>query len=183
MNTTYTPEQFAATGKANLKSLEGMANNAYASLEKLVELNLAASKALMSESFSGIKTVLGAKDPQEMIALQAGMFQPVAEKSVAYGRHVYAIATESSAEFTKAFETMVAEAQQGFGSLVDNLSKNAPAGSEAAAAFFKNTVAASRNAIESAKSSAKKAVDAVEANLTAAGDQVIKATATVYKKA
>ena len=183
MTTTYTPEQFTATSKANVKALETLTGNAFAGMEKLVELNIAASKAMLSESFGSIKAILGAKDPQEAMALQAAMFQPLAEKSVAYGRHVYAIATESSAEFSKAFEGKMAEAQNGFGTLVDSLAKNAPAGSETAVAFLKTTMAASQNAIESAKTSVNKAADAVHANLTAVSEQAIKATASTYKKA
>jgi hypothetical protein len=102
---------------------------------------------------------------------------------VAYGRHVYAIATESGAEFTKALEGKFAEVQQGFGTMVDNLSSNAPAGSEAVMALVKTTMAASQNAIDSAKTSAKKAADALQSNLTAVSDQAIKASASVYKKA
>ena len=183
MTNTFTPEQFAATSKANVKALEALTGNAFAGVEKLMELNLAASKAMLSESFGNIKSILGAKDPQEAMALQAAMFQPLAEKSVAYARHVTAIASESGAEFTKVFEAKFAEAQDGFGSLVDSLAKNAPAGSETAMAFLKTTMAASQNAIDSAKTSAKKAADAVQANLTAVSDQAIKATASAYKKA
>lgn len=179
MINTYTPEQFSATGKASLKAVEALTANAFAGMEKLMELNLAATKAMMTESFGSLKAVMGAKDPQEAFALQAAMFQPLAEKSVAYGRHVYAIASESSAEFTKSMEDKFAEAQKGFGALVGDLTKNAPAGSETAVAFFKSTMAASQNAIDSAK----KAADTVQANMTAVSEQAIKATAGAYKKA
>jgi phasin family protein len=183
MTNTFSTEQFAAASQANVKALETLAGNAFAGMEKLMDLNLAASKAMLSESFDGISAVLGAKDPQEALAIQASQVQPLAEKSVAYGRHVYAIATESSAEFSKALEGKFAEAQAGFSSLVDNLAKNAPAGSETAMAFFKTTMAASQNAIDSAKVSAKKAADAVQSNLTAVTEQAIKAGAGAYKKA
>jgi phasin family protein len=183
MTKTYTPEQFAATSKAGVEALQSATTHAFTSMEKLVELNLAASKAMMSESFASMKAVLGAKDPQEAMALQAAMFQPMAEKSVAYGRHVITIASESGAEFTKALEAKVAEGQAGFTTMVENIAKNAPAGSEASVAFFKNTMTASQNAIESAKASAKSAADAMQANMTAVSERAIKATAGAYKKA
>ena len=183
MTNTFTAEQFATTSKANIKALETLTGNAFGGMEKLLELNLAASKAMMSDSFGSIKAILGAKDPQEAMALQTAMFQPLAEKSVAYSRHVIAITTESGAEFTKALEVKMAETQDGFGSLVDSLAKNAPAGSETAVAFLKTTMAASQNAIASAKTSAKKAAEAVQANLTAVSDQAIKASTSAYKKA
>ncbi len=183
MTKTYTPEQFAATSKAGVAALENMTGNAFASMEKLVELNLAASKAMMTESFGNMKAVLAAKDPQQAMTLQTAMFQPMAENTVAYGRHVFAIATESSAEFTKAFESKIAESQAGFTALVENMAKNAPAGSEASVAFLKNTMAISQNAIESAKASAKSAADAMQANVTAVSERAIKTTAGAFKKA
>ena len=124
MTNTFTAEQFATTSKANIKALETLTGNAFGGMEKLLELNLAASKAMMSDSFGSIKAILGAKDPQEAMALHTAMFQPLAEKSVAYSRHVIAITTESGAEFAKAFEAKMAETQDGFGSLVDSLAKN-----------------------------------------------------------
>lgn len=182
MNKTFSPEQFAATSKAGVEALQAMTGSAFASIEKLFELNLAASKAMVSESFGNMQAVMAAKDPQEAMALQNAMFQPMAEKSVAYSRHVIAIATESGAEFTKAFEAKAAQAQADFAAMTENMAKNAPAGSEAAVAFFKTTMDASQNAIESAKASAKSAADAMQANMTAVSERAIKVAAGVGKK-
>ena len=71
-----TAEQFAATNKANLQALQGFTAQAFSGLEKLVELNLAASKAVMEESFGHAQAVLSAKDAKELLALQSGLVQP-----------------------------------------------------------------------------------------------------------
>lgn len=180
---TYTAEQFAATSKANVEALKGLTTQAYAGFEKLVELNLAASKALVGESFSHTQAVLAAKDAQQLLDLQAGAIQPLTEKSVAYGRHVYAIAADTGAEFTKAVEAELAKAQKAFAALVENVAKNAPAGSEPAVAAFKTALNAGQNAIETAQTSAKKAVEAVETNFTALANQAVSAATSVVKKA
>lgn len=180
--TNYTPEQLAASTKANVKAMEGFTTQAYSGFEKLVELNMAASKSMLAESFSQLQAVMGAKDPQEVMALQTAMAQPLAEKSVAYGRHVYAIATEAGADFTKAFEAKVAEAQGAFSSLVENMSKNAPAGSETFMAAFKSALQTSQNVIESAQSSAKKTVEMAESSFTTLANQAVSATTAASKK-
>lgn len=180
---TYTAEQFTATSKANLETLKGLTTQAYGGFEKLVELNLAASKALLGETFSHTQAVLGAKDAQQVLELQAGVYQPLTEKSVAYGRHVYAIAADTGAEFAKAIEAELAKTQQAFTALVENVAKNAPAGSESAVAVFKTALNAGQNAIESAQSSAKKAVEAAETNFTALANQAVTAAGNVAKKA
>ena len=68
-----TAEQVVAAQKANLETLFGLTQKAFEGVEKLVELNLAASRALLAESASQAQTVLNAKDPQEALALQSGL--------------------------------------------------------------------------------------------------------------
>lgn len=174
-----TAEQFTATNKANMQALEGLTTQAFSGIEKLVELNMTASKALLSESFRHIQSVLGAKDAQELLALQSGLLKPLAEKSAAYAQHVQTIVTGSGAEFIKAVEAKTAEVQKAFNGVVENLAKNAPTGSESAVAAFKNALTAGQNAVESAQTSAKKAVEVAQSNFTAVATQ----TADAVKKA
>ncbi|MDO8249828.1 MAG: phasin family protein [Rhodoferax sp.] len=177
---TYSAEQFIATNKANLQALEGFTTQAFAGVEKLVELNMAASKAALGESFSHVQAILGAKDAKDLLALQSGLIKPLTDKSAAYAQHVQTIVTDSGAEFTKAVEAKTAEAQKAFGGVLENLTKNAPAGSETAVAAFKNALTAGQNAFESAQTQAKKALETAQSNFTAsatqAADAVKKAT-------
>lgn len=177
MNTTI--EQLSTTSKANLQALEDLTTQAFASVEKLVELNLATSKSLLSESFNHVQAVLGAKDAQELQTLQAGLLQPLADKSAAYAQNVQTIVSDSGAEFTKAVEAKTAEAQKAFSGALENLTKNAPAGSEPAMAAFKNALTAGQNAVESAQASLKKALETAQSNFTSA----TSATAEAVKKA
>ena len=78
-----TPEQLVASQKANMETLYGLTAKAFEGMEKLVELNLQATKAALAESANHTQAVLSVKDAQELLALQAGMFQPLAEKAAA----------------------------------------------------------------------------------------------------
>jgi len=178
-----TADQFTATNKANLDAAQALSTKTFAGFEKMVELNLAAAKALMTESFSHVQSVLAAKDAQQAIALQSGLLAPVAEKAAAYGRHVYGIAVETSAEYTKAFEGKAAEGQKAFGQVMENMTKNAPAGTESAVAVLKSALASSQSAIESAQSAAKQALARAESNVSAVTEQALSAAAAVGKKA
>lgn len=177
MNTTA--EQFITTNTANLQALEGFTTQAFAGVEKLVELNLAASKAALGESFSHVQSMLGAKDVQQLIALQSALLKPLTEKSAAYAQHLQTIMTDSSADFSKAAEAKAAEAQKAFTGVVENMAKNAPAGTETAVAAFKTALTAGQNAIESAQASAKKVVEAAQANVKAATKQAVDAARKV----
>jgi len=170
-----TAEQFTVTNQANLQALQGFTTQAFAGLEKLVELNMAASKAMMEESFGHTQAVLAAKDPKELLALQAGLLKPLADKSSAYAQHVQAILTGSTAEFTKAVEAKTAEAQKAFVGVLDNMAKNAPAGSESAVAAFKSALTASQSALETAQVQAKKAMETAQTSFNAAATQAADA--------
>lgn len=175
-------EQVIATNKANLNNLFSLTNQAFAGVEKLVELNLTAARAAMSESADHAKAVLSVKDAQELLALQAGLIQPLAEKSAAYSRHIYDIASSTSADLSKAMEAKATEGQQAVLGYIDAALKNAPAGSESAVAFFKQAVTASNNAVESVQKAVKQATDLAETNLQAVTDTAVKATKTATKK-
>ena len=177
-----TVDQVAAAQKANLDVAYGLGAKAFAGVEKLVQLNVAAAKAALNESASHAQALLSAKDAQEVLALQTNAVQPLAEKAAAYGRHVYDIATNTGSEFTAAFEAKAAETQKTVLSYVDAAAKNAPAGSESAVAMFKSAIAASNNAMESVQKVVKQASEAAEANLQAVTSTAVNAAKTASKK-
>jgi phasin family protein len=170
-----TAEQFVAAHKANVETLFGLTNKAFEGVEKLVELNLQVAKAAMGEAAETTKAALSVKDAQELMALQAGLLQPAAEKAAAYSRHLYDIAAATSAEVSKVAEETAADAQKKFMGLVDTAVKNAPAGSENAVALVKSAVAAANNAYESIQKATKQATDVAEANFQAVSSSVVKA--------
>lgn len=177
-----TAEQVLASQKANVETLFGLTSKAFEGVEKLIELNLTASKAALADVSSHTQAALSVKDAQELLALQAGLFQPLAEKTASYSRHLYDIAAGTGAEFGKAFEGKSAEFQKAFAGTIDNIAKNAPAGSETAVAVMKSAVAAANNAFESVQKAVKQASDVAEANFTTMATQAVNASKTVAKK-
>ncbi len=175
---TLTQEQLLASHKANLETLFGLTQKAFEGVEKLVELNVAASRTALNEASSHTQAVLSAKDVQQLLALQASQFQPLAEKAVAYSRHLYNIASGTGAEFGKAVEAQAAEIQRNFGNFVDTATQNAPAGTETSVAVFKSAVSAANNAFESVQKAVKQASDVAEANFSALATNASRQTAT-----
>ena len=167
----FNAEQFTASHQANMSAAAGLSQKAFAGFERLVELNMAAGKAAVGETFSGMQALMAAKSPQDLLAVQAALIQPAFEKSVSYGRHLAEIAQSTGGEFTKAVESKMAESEQAVKSLVENSLKNAPAGSDAAVAVIKSAFEASQNAAETLKKVAKQAADTAESNLKSATAQ------------
>ena len=182
-NTMMTAEQMIAANKASIDTLFGLSHKAFAGVEKMVELNMAAAKAAMSDNQNHANALMSVKDVQELMALQAGYLQPLSEKAVSFSRHMYEIASSTGGEFTKAVEEKASEAQQTVTNLVDSAVKNAPAGSETAVAMMKSAIAASQTAIESVQKAVKQATEAAESNMHAmAASTVAPATKATARK-
>ena len=172
-----TPEQVLAAQKNNFNALFGLTEAAFNGVEKMVTLNIAATKAALNDGAQHTQALMGAKDLHEVVALQSGVYQPAAEKMASYGRHVYEIASTTGSLFGKAFEGKANDAQKAFMGALDNMAKNAPAGSESAVNMFKSALAASNGAFESLQKAAKQVADLAESNLNA-----VASTATASAK-
>lgn len=173
---TLTPEQIAAANKANLETLLNLTNKAFEGVEKLVELNMQVAKTAMSENVENAKRALSVRDAQQLMAMQAGMVQPLAEKIMAYSRHLYNIANETQATFATVAEAQMKANNNKLHSMVEDLTKNAPAGSEAAVQAVKQAMAAANNAYETTQKSIKQAVDLAQNNFNAVASTATKAT-------
>ena len=160
--TTLNVEQILAANKAAMAEAQTVAATALAGFEKLVALNLAATKSALLDTSSDLMSAFTAQNPTDAMAAQASLVKPLAEKSVAYSRSVYAIASETGAVLTKAAEAKAAESQKAMTTALEELAKNAPAGSESVVAVIKSAVTAGQQAMDSAKTATKKAVEMAE---------------------
>lgn len=184
------PEQFSAATKSQFESqfaiLNSFAATAFDSMQKIVDLNLNVVKSSLQESGLTAQQLITAKDPQEFFSLTSAQAQPTAEKALAYSRHLAGIATSTQAEFAKTAETQIAESNRKVLSLVEELSKNAPPGSENAVAILKSAIGNANAGYDQFSKTAKQAVETLEGNLNAAASQFVTAaekTTTRTRKA
>ena len=178
-----TPEQFFANQKTAAAALFGFQAKAFEGAEKLAELHLQLAKTALTEAAETTSALLSVKDVQELVALQTSLLQPSGEKATAYSRHVADITLSTGAELGKLVEEQIGEAKSKFDGLVENLAKNAPAGTENAATLVKSALTAANNAYESAHKAAKQAADIVEANFNAVTSTAVKASQAAAKTA
>jgi phasin family protein len=176
-----TPEQMTSANKANIESLMTLANTAFASAERLAALNLNTARNLLEDTVTNAKTLMGAKDIQELMNIQAAIAQPTVEKAVAYSRSLYEIASATQEELTKVFEAQFAEANKAMTSALDKAVKNAPAGSDVAVAAVKSAIAAANSAYDSMTKAAKQVAEIAEANVAAATSATVKAVGAAPK--
>ena len=176
-------EQFMSAHKANLEILVGLQGKAFEGIEKLIALNVATAKSAGAEAADAVRAALSVKDAQELVALQAGLLQPVAEKTAAYAREAYEIVVSTYADVAKVVEATTADARAQFMSAVDTAVKNAPAGSENVISLVKSAVAGATNAYDGFQKAAKQAAGVAEANMQTLSAQALRVAQVPVAKA
>ena len=108
-------EQFSAVTKSQLeaqfKIFSTFASTAVDSAEKVIALNLNATKASVEKSSAAARKLLEAKGPQELFSLSAG--QPTGfDNLLAYGRQLVSIATAAQTELLQSAQSGMKQAQE-----------------------------------------------------------------------
>ena len=176
MTMQVTPEQISAANKAGIETFLTIAHAQFAAFERLSALNFNTTKAAFEDGLNLAKALMSVKDAQEFANLNATMAQPMLEKSIAYSRSVYDVATQTQAEITKLAETQAADLNKNVVGFMDKVTKNAPAGSDVAVAAVKSAMAAANSAYDSFNKVVKQATELAETNIAAV-------TATAVKEA
>jgi phasin family protein len=171
----FPPENIAAAQQANLATLFGLANQAFAGFEKLVALNLQVMKSTLTATQANTQKALLVKNPQELLALQASLMQPLREQVLSYSRRIYEIGSTAQAEFAKVAEAQYEARIRRMGELADNLANGAPAGSNTAMGALSSVIAATNNLCESMYQTARQAGEVAESNFNRANTAASKA--------
>jgi phasin family protein len=169
------PQQVLARQKATVDTLLAAQAAVFGGFEKLVDLNLKVVRATIDEMTQKSRQAAELKDAQDAASFASGIVQPSAEKAMAYGRHVYDILAGVQTELSKLAETQIAEGQQQINDALDQLAKNAPAGSENTVAMLRSSLVTANSAYDSLAKAAKQAAEAAETNLNAAANATFKA--------
>ncbi|RJF99396.1 TIGR01841 family phasin [Noviherbaspirillum saxi] len=181
------PEQFSSAAKANFEAqvtlFNSIAGKAFESVEKVVDLNLNVAKASLEDTSIAARQLLAAKDPQEFFSLTAAQAQPTAAKAIAYGRHLAGIVTAAQAELSRVTEEQMAETGRKVVAAFDDVTKNAPAGSENVIALFKSAIGNANAGYEQFTKTTKQAVEAMEANMNSAVTQFSQAAEKTANRA
>jgi phasin family protein len=178
-----TPDQMVAMHKAALESFQAVAAKSFEALEKLAELNLAATKSTMEESAEQMKALLEVKDVKTLADFAAGSAQPAADKMTAYTKHVYEITSDTGTEIAKLVEKQFADSNRQLHAAIDAMAKNAPAGSEGMVTFMKSAVSAANTAYDQVNKATKQVVEMAEANMVAASKTAANGVARAKKAA
>ncbi|WP_043289165.1 TIGR01841 family phasin, partial [Paraburkholderia oxyphila] len=154
---TPIPEQWVTAQKAGLESFFGLATRAVESIEKLAELNFRAVKSTLADNQDLLTHSLSVRQPQEWVALTAGLAQPAVAKAASYGRDVWEVVSDAQGAFSAVTATQAQQYQRDVQAMVENFGKNLPAGTGAMMTAWKQAISAGSETSETARESAKPA--------------------------
>jgi phasin family protein len=173
------PEQFAAATKTlfefQLQTFNSLTSKAVQGVEQVVALNLSTARNGMQESLAAGREISQAADPKAALAATAAQVKPGTAGVVAYQQQLTEIIKDIHNEFTTAAEAHLAEAKSNLSALIYDVTKNVPPGSENAVQIVKAAIDNAFLGYEQVNKATKQAVQAVEAQIAKAQEQVSKA--------
>jgi phasin family protein len=128
-----------------------------------------------------MKAMLEVKDVKALADMAMGSAQPAADKASAYAKHIYEIASETSAEIAKLVERQFADSNKQLHAAIDAMAQSAPAGSEGLVSFVKQAVTAANTAYDQVNKATKQVVEMTEANVAAAAKTAVNGGARSRK--
>jgi phasin family protein len=179
------PENLSAATKALFESqlaiFNSLASKAVEGGQKAIALNISAAQAAAEESTAATQQLVSSKDPQTYFELAAKQAKLNAEKAAAYGRQLTEIMASVNADFTKTAEAQIADSKSKVTALVDEVIKNAPAGSENAVAMLKSVIESASAGYEQLSKNTAQAVETVKAQVAKTTEQVTQAAKKTTK--
>jgi phasin family protein len=176
-------EQFAELNQANVAQATKFAALALENAEKLIKLNLVATKAAIAQGVEGAQAAASIKDVQDLFALRAKYAESGVQHATAYSKSLYEMASEAQSQYTAMAEEAWAAYTKGVAAWVEKASKSAPAGSEVAVNAMKQGFAASTAAFDQFQKASKQVVNLADASVRAAAANASKATTKARRAA
>jgi phasin family protein len=163
-----TQEQIAATRMANLDLLFGLSTKAVEGFERLAALNMQLMRATLADMVDFAQKLFSVKEQQDWLALQNSLGAPLADKMQGYSRQAVDIALATQAEFVRVAQAQSEACGRQMQTAVEDVAKNAPAGSEAAMSALNSAIAAANTLYETLQRAGQQAVKATQSNLDVA---------------
>jgi phasin family protein len=137
--------------------------------ERVISLQLQYAKGTIEQASATAKAATGAKDVQQLLDVRTRSAENAVEWLMNYSRSFYEVASEAQSELSKLAEERMTAFQQAVTESVDQAAKSSPAGSDAAVAAIKSSLAATTAAFDTFTKAAKNVATYTDAGIRAAG--------------
>ena len=174
-NVNTATEQFGNFSKSAIDAAMKFATASFTNAERVIALNLEATKVSLGETAKNAKSFAAIKDAQELNSLGTKTAETGVEFLMGYSKNFYEISTAAQAQYTALVEERVNVFQQSVAETLDKVSKSAPAGSDVAVTALKSSMAASTAAMDNFSKAAKQITAFADTAYKTASDTAAKA--------
>jgi len=155
-------DQFTAANEAAIEQFSYFAQLSLANVEKLAAIGLVAARESVAVATQHAQAVAGAKDVQEVIAINQAAIEPALKRAYTYSRSAFDTAAETGNEVKRVLEKQGAQARKSAAAAFEEALKYAPAGSETVVANMKAAMEASQGAYDKMVAANKRIYDTIE---------------------
>ncbi len=148
-------EEFSRAQQVGIEQSLGFARTVLTGTERLWAVQLGFARSLLSDNEVAAKSLAGAKDATEALAVQRELLEPVAEKTTAAWREAVGIAQNTQKELGELVEKNLKQTSEEVLSGLDKLAEQFPAGA-AGVKSLRQSVASTFDAYDSAVNAARK---------------------------
>lgn len=172
---------YATNTPAAIETFSNLAAKAVEGAEHLVALNVQTLKTLMAENQEHSRLAASARNPAELMQLQAAALQAAPLKALAYGRQVQEILAAFGAARRVAYEDGMASAQAKILETMNGFFKNAP-GSEKILSMAQSAMDVSNSSYKNMNAASKQLSATLAANVAKAEETVAQGASNAVSK-
>lgn len=155
LGTNRFAEEFSRAQQVGIEQSLGFARTVLTGTERLWAVQLGFARALLSDNEVAAKSLAGAKDATEALAVQRELLEPVTEKTTAALREAFGVAHSTQKELGELVEKQFKQTSEEVLAGLDKLAEQFPAGA-AGVKSLRQSVASTFDAYDSAVSAARK---------------------------
>jgi len=167
-------EQAAESRKAALDNLFGLTQKIAEGIAQLTELHMRVARATLTDTLDQTLKGLSVREPHEWLALQGTLSGPTVENAQAYSRQLIEIVSATQAECARFARTQYEAYGRGVQTLMRDVARNAPAGSEAAVAALDSAITATNALVETLQRTGEQAAEVTKSNFDLAASAATK---------
>ena len=169
------PEQLTELNRKAAEAAMKLTQVSIAQGENLMKLQMDAMRGMLDDGMKAAKALTEARDPQQWGALQEANMRSMLGRMTEYSRGIHELAGKTQKEIGGVVETRLHAMNDQFQTMVDEMAKAAPPGSEAAFAGMKQTLSAVNGMVDTMSKTAQQFAKAAESAISVAADAAVKA--------
>ena len=155
------------TASEGIDALASLANIALDGYERLLTLNLQATRAVLGEALAYREALAASRGMREALSLNATFYRPLLDEALSYWRRMNEISSHTQEQFASVSEVQRGEFDKSFVALIDSFADSSPRGANLAKSTAKSAIAAADSALAAAQTVAEPLLQATEASAAA----------------